>query len=325
MERDAFIDHVKQAFDGLPGRIQAAARFVLDNPHDVALLSMRELARRAKVPPATMTRLAQHLGLTGYEDIRAIHAAALRDRPENYSDRAEGLVRRHREVGLIGVAAAMVESLSTQVADLQQSIHVEQMVEAAEALGAGRRVFCLGQRSSFPPAYHFAHVLRFFDQRAHLLDAAGSTGSAGALDIGADDVLLVVSITPAARHVVEITAYARRSGATVIAVTDSHASPTGRMAHRVVIVGSRSPSFFDTMTPAFAACEILVALVAAREAGDVPAAVRDTEARLSDLQTWWGNDEDLPDCGVILSAKPTQTPRHPIDRPFGSGASASQS
>ena len=324
MERDAFIDHVKRVFDGLPGRIQAAARFVLDNPHDVALLSMRELARRADVPPATMTRLAQHLGLSGYEDIRAIHAAALRDRPENYSDRAEGLVRCHREVGLLGVAAAMVDSLSAQVAEFGHPSRLEQMVEAAEALGAGRRIFCLGQRSSFPAAYHFAHVLRFFDGRAHLIDAAGGTGSAGALDIGEDDVLLVVSITPAARHVVELTAYARRRGATVIGITDSHASPTGRMAHRVVIVGSRSPSFFDTMTPAFAACEILVALVAGREAGDVPAAVRDTEARLRDLKTWWGEDEDLPDCGDTRLAKPTHAPRHPIDRPSGAGASASQ-
>jgi DNA-binding MurR/RpiR family transcriptional regulator len=315
MERDAFIIRVKQAFDDLPGRIQAAARFVLDNPHDVALLSMREQARRAEVPPATMTRLAQHLGLAGYDDIKAIHAAALRDKPEAFSERAQGLVRRHQEVGLHGVAAAMVGSLSRHVAELGQATRIEQLVDAAGALAGARRIFCLGQRSSFPAAYQFAHVLAFFDQRAQLLDAAGGTGQTSVLDIGPDDVLLVVSITPAARQVVEITAYARRRGASVIAITDSHASPAGRLAHRVVVVDSRSPSFFDTMTPAFAACEILVALIAGREARDVPSAVGETEARLRELGTWWHSDEELPDSGARQATSPEVVIRPDHDEP----------
>ena len=295
MERSAFIDRVKDMFDALPGRIKVAARFVLENPHDVALLSMREQARRAEVPPATMTRLAQHLGLSGYDDIRAIYAASLRDKPDAYSDRAEMLVQRHREVGVSGVAAAMVESLARQVTDLGSRAGADRLVAAAEELKGARRILCLGQRSSFPVAYQFAHVLAFFDDRAVLLDAAGGAGSTTLLGVGRQDVLLVSSFTPAARPVVEMTAYARRQGARVIAITDSEASPIGRLAHRVVVVGSRSPSFFDTMTPAFAACEILVALVAGLYAGNVPAAVRDTEARLHDLKTWWRADEGLPE------------------------------
>ena len=51
---------------------------MLDEPRDVALLSMREQARQAGVQPATMTRLAQRLGLDGYDAIREIYAEALR-------------------------------------------------------------------------------------------------------------------------------------------------------------------------------------------------------------------------------------------------------
>lgn len=50
-------DHIVRIFDSLPGQLEVATRELLDHPDDVALLSMRELARRADVPPATMTRL----------------------------------------------------------------------------------------------------------------------------------------------------------------------------------------------------------------------------------------------------------------------------
>jgi DNA-binding MurR/RpiR family transcriptional regulator len=295
MERSALTARIKSVFDDLPGRIKVAARFVLENPHDVALLSMREQARRAEVPPATMTRFAQHLGLSGYDDVRSIYAASLRNDSDAFADRAESLVRRHREVGVSGVAVAMVESLGRQVTDLGSKAGIERLVAAADELKDARRILCLGQRSSFPVAYQFAHVLAFFETRAKLLDSAGGTGSTALLDIGEGDVILVSSFTLASRAVVEMTAFARRRGARVIAITDSEASPIGRLAHRAVIVGSRSPSFFDTMTPAFAACEILIALVAGLHAGNVPALVGDMEARLHDLKTWWRADEPLPD------------------------------
>ncbi|WP_363217011.1 hypothetical protein [Mesorhizobium sp.] len=47
---------------------------MLDRPRDVALLSMRKLAREAGVQPSTMTRLAKRLGFGGFEDIRNIFA-----------------------------------------------------------------------------------------------------------------------------------------------------------------------------------------------------------------------------------------------------------
>ena len=51
-------DRIVAAFDSIPRQMQVAARYVLDYPEDVALLTMREQAKRANVPPATMTRLA---------------------------------------------------------------------------------------------------------------------------------------------------------------------------------------------------------------------------------------------------------------------------
>ena len=60
----------------MPVQLKAAARYVLEHPQDVALLTMREQARQANLQPATMTRFAKHLGLEGYDALRAVHADA---------------------------------------------------------------------------------------------------------------------------------------------------------------------------------------------------------------------------------------------------------
>lgn len=302
MKRAAFIARVKNQFDELPGQIRVAAGYVLEHPEDVALLSMREQARRAQVPPATMTRFAQHLGLSGYDEVRAIHAEALREAPEAYSGRAETLMRRHREVGDAGVATEMLGRLSGHVADVATPSRVEKLVEAARDMVAARRIYCLGHRSSFPAAFQFNYLLSFFDNRSVLLDAAGGIGHPAMLNAAPGDVLLVICYTPAARHVVEATAFARRQGVRVIAITDSEANPIGRLADLTLITSSQSPSFFDTVTPAFAVCETLVALIAGLHPGDVPAAVARTEDKLWEMGVWWRPEDALPTRSAAIDA-----------------------
>ena len=46
-------------FDDMSPQLQQAARYLIEHPQEIALNSMRELARNANVQPATMTRLAK--------------------------------------------------------------------------------------------------------------------------------------------------------------------------------------------------------------------------------------------------------------------------
>src|SRR3546814_1210535 len=94
-------DRIVSVFDSLPAQLQAAARYVLDRPREVALLSMREQARQAGVQPATMTRLAKALGLGGYDELRQAYADALRGeaagflgkRSEEHTSELQSLMR----------------------------------------------------------------------------------------------------------------------------------------------------------------------------------------------------------------------------------------
>src|SRR5262245_4312410 len=79
---------LRSDFDMLSSRFQDAARWMIDHPADVALLTTREQARGAGVSPATLTRLAQRFGLEGYDDVRKLYADAMRRPPEEFRGRA---------------------------------------------------------------------------------------------------------------------------------------------------------------------------------------------------------------------------------------------
>src|SRR5947209_11455665 len=115
MDHGPLADRIIKAFDTMSGQLQAGARYVLERPRDVALLSMREQARHAGVQPATMTRLAKHLGMDGYDEVRELYAAAVRESGLGFARKAGVQVASQKLRGDKALAAEMLQSIATQI------------------------------------------------------------------------------------------------------------------------------------------------------------------------------------------------------------------
>ena len=272
---------IVEAFDLLPPQLQTAARYMLDRPDDVALLSMREQARRAGVPPATMTRLAKRLGLDGYDSVRELYAGAVRAGTLGFAGKAGVQVEVQALHGERALAAEMATMLSRQIAALAEPAALDRLADAASRLHEARRVYCLGLRSCHAAAWHFHYMLSLLGDKTVMLDDAGGTGLDAIRDAGTADALLVASVEPYARATIEGARYAADRGVPVVALTDSQVSPLAQIAANTILVATGSPSFFHTMTPLLAVAEILAALVAGRGGAKALAALEHTEAQLS--------------------------------------------
>ena len=272
---------IVEAFEALSPQLQTAARYVLDRPDDVALLSMREQARRAGVPPATMTRLAKRLGLDGYDSVRELYAGAVRAGTLGFAGKAGVQVEAQALHGERALAAEMAGVLSRQIAALAEPAALDRLADAATRLHEARRVYCLGLRSCHAAAWHFHYMLSLLGDKTVMLDDAGGTGLDAIRDAGQADALLVASVEPYARATIEGARYAANRGVPVVALTDSEVSPLAHIAANTILVATNSPSFFHTMTPLLAVAEILAALVAGRGGAKALAALEHTEAQLS--------------------------------------------
>jgi len=285
MDHGPLSRQIIKAFDAMSAQLQTAGRYVLDRPRDVALLSMREQARQAGVQPATMTRLAKHLGLDGYDDIREMYAAAVRDGDLGFAGKAGAQVVSQKLKGDKALAAEMVKSIGKQIDRLAAPDALDRLVASAEVLASARRIYCLGLRSSHSVAWHLHYVLTLIGERSIHLDGIAATGTDALARAGERDVLLVASVLPYTRLTIELAEYAAGRGVSVVAITDSEVAPLAQTAQHVVVVPTDSPSFFHAMSPAFVVAEILGAVVAGRGGDNTLATLRHTDEHLAALNT----------------------------------------
>ena len=276
--------------DRLSGQMQVAARFIMDQPSEVALLSMREQARKAGVPPATMTRLARRLGFSSYQELKNAYAESIRDNVAWFSGRAVNMLNRRDQIGEVALVNETVSSIAKAVEDINRPATVEALIKAANILEKSRVVYCVGARATFPVAFLFDYTQRYYSDKIHLLDGPGGSAIDLLNHITSKDALLAVSLSPYAISTHRATELAHRAGARLIAITDSKSSPIALLAQAVILVSARSPSFFDTISPALAASEVLVALLASRAGADVPAKIRQHEKHLRDAGVFWTPD-----------------------------------
>ncbi len=163
---------------------------------------------------------------------------------------------------------------------------LRQFTAAADLIARANHVFCLGLRSSFSVAYMFHYIRSLFGANSVLVDGSGGIGIDALRAIGRDDVLLAISVKPYVSHSIDAAKYARSQRTRIIAVTDSEMSPLARLADTAILVRTETPSFFHTMTPAFAAVECLAALVAARRGPAALAGLEASEKQLAAFNTY---------------------------------------
>lgn len=285
-------ERIVETFDHMPAQLQAAARYVLERPRDVALLSMREQARQAEVKPATMTRFAQRLGFDGYEAVRALYADAIRSGGLGFAGKADAQVAKQKLRGDRALAAEMIAALRVQIERLAEPSALEAIASAASLLAAAERIFFLGLRGCHPVAWQMQYELSLLGERAVLLDAMAHTGLDPIRTATPKDILFVVSVDPYARATIEAAQYAAARGVPIVALTDSAVSPLARIARQSILVSTEGPSFFHSMTPAFFVGEMLAAIVAGRGGDASLRALRKTEAQLQAFRVHWSPKED---------------------------------
>lgn len=280
---------IKDRFDSLPRQARQVAAFVLDNPHEVAVLSMREQARLAEVPASTMTRFAKALGLPGYDAVRDIFKASLRTRGNEFGTRAQGLVELNQRIGEAALAMDMAHNAAAQIQSLGTGETMAAIVRAAKLLSSAREIFCLGLRGSFPVAFQFAHVSEYFARNVTLVDGAGESGIMKIMHRPSSrDAALICSMAPHSRRAMSIATHLQKAGVRLVVITDSASSPLARIASESILVPNKGPSFFDTLLPAFLVAEILVALMAATSKINIKSQIADTEDKLWGVGEWWG-------------------------------------
>ncbi len=257
------LERLTEEWDALTPEAQKAARYVLENPNDVGVSTVREIAEAAKVKPNTFVRMARQVGFEGYEDFRAPFREAIRNGAVSFPDRARWLQDIRKSGDLGGLYADMVEGAIRNLEETFAGIDAEALKAAAEAIWASRQVFTLGVGVNNANARNFTYLASTGMVQFHAIPRPGSTPTDDLAWADSRDVLIAMSMRPYRTEVVAAIEVAREQGMTIIGLSDSPASPIIRAADHGFVVAVDTPQFFPSSVSTIALLETLLSFVIA--------------------------------------------------------------
>ena len=220
-------------------------QFIAANPRLASFASASELAERTQVNVATVVRFAQNLGFGGWPEFQ-LHLR------HNYlgSLMPSGVMRNHVEgVADSPVAAALQRDLQNLEATVE-STDVAKVEAVAELIAGARRTLVIGAGSHSAPGLVLAHLGHFMGYDIRLETRGGVHVVSALSTLGPGDCLIAVNFWRVVKDLLLATRYARQSGITTIALTDSLFSPLAQASEHALIVPTESVSFFQSLTAA---------------------------------------------------------------------------
>ncbi len=246
-----------------------AATYVLENPRDVGVSTVREIAQAANVKPNTVVRMARQVGFEGYEDFREPFRDAIRSGSVDFPDRARWLQEIKKTGDLGGLYADMVQGALSNIESTFANTSAGQLEAAAEAIWNSENVYTLGVGVNHSNASNFSYLASTSMVQFHAIPKSGSTPTDDLTYAGKDDVLIAITCKPYRREVVEAVKIAKSQGMTIVAISDSPASPIIRQSDHGFIVATDTPQFFPSSVATIALLETLLSFVIAHASDDI--------------------------------------------------------
>ncbi|MFP5345665.1 MAG: MurR/RpiR family transcriptional regulator [Actinomycetes bacterium] len=252
-------DVVRAGMGDLSAAELRVARALLAEYPTAGLGSTADLAARGEVSPPTVVRLIARLGFAGYRDFQQ----RLRDELQRERSASPLTIRRDVPGDNLRAVSEQVfnEAMGRTFAELP-----DHELDRAVALLAdqSKKILSLGGRYSHVLATYLDLHLRQMRPGTRVLLETPTRRAGYLLDVGRNDVCVVFDFRRYQRDVIELASYARAEGASLLLVTDPWLSPLATRADVVLPVRVEGPSPFDSIVPATALVETLVAGVLAR-------------------------------------------------------------
>jgi DNA-binding MurR/RpiR family transcriptional regulator len=264
-------------YESLSKRLKQIARYILDEPNDIALETLAVIASRCDVQPSTIVRFAKSFGFEGASQMQRLFRDGLlsNNMALGYSER----VRQLNETTSAATAkpadllAEFVEGNILALQNLLQTVSRSEIRAAVDLIAKAHTVHVVGFRRSFPVASYLVYSLLQAGKRAVFVDGVAGLAMAQVQAIGPSDLLVAVSYHPYADETVAVVEAARENGAKILAISDSLVSPVAKPAHLVLQTRESEVRKFRSLSASMCLAQALVinfAFEASKEKGRRP-------------------------------------------------------
>jgi DNA-binding MurR/RpiR family transcriptional regulator len=244
------------------------------------LETVARLAERARVSAPTVVRFANRLGFEGFADLQRAVLAELDARQASpvtlAAERRQG---RPRRTGPAAAIEAQRRTVGHAVARTFAELPVREVEAAVDLLADPKaRITVAGGRFSRLLAHYLALHLLQLRGGVQVLPAGDVERAAVVHDLTRGDVVVLLDFRRYEPFASRLAEQAAGRGARVVLLTDRWLSPAASSAQVVLPSRVDSPSPYDSLVPAMAVIELLVAMLVDRMGDDAERRLGEFEA-----------------------------------------------
>lgn len=250
----------------LSRRLKQTARFLLDNPQEVAFATVAKLAVQADVTPSTLIRFANHFGYNGFSEMQQLFRSRLVDELPNYTERIRAVRSATGETpDSTQLLWEFAEANREVLEQLPGRIDPRSLELALDIFEQARAIHVMGARRSFVVASYMTYALHHIDKRTFLVNGLGGMYGEQVRAIDGEDALLVVSFSPYAEESREVANAARERDIPLVVITDSNLSPLARLADVALVVHEAEVKSFRGLTASLCLTQTLAIALGVRQ------------------------------------------------------------
>jgi DNA-binding MurR/RpiR family transcriptional regulator len=240
---------IRRRYHALPENQRKVADFLLRHIREAPFLSVVEIEDRSGASKATVVRLAQSLGFSGFLEMRGELIRGVQSQMK-IREMFPLLPRTGREETLTAVANQDVKNINRTINQLDRKVFKDvagMILQASRVytLGLGisslmARILAYSLSQVAIRSTSFVHDYETFIEQIHLFDRS--------------DLVIAFSFPPYSKETIEVVRAAAGRKTPIVAVTDRVTSPVSQYAARVIPVVSQNMLF----TNSFSAISVII-------------------------------------------------------------------
>ena len=235
------------------------AECIVTHYDKVVFMTASKLGEYVGVSESTVVRFAAALGYSGYPQLQKALQELLRHRL-TASQRFELTNDMDHVQVLNKVLKADIQNIRSTL----DEIDISSFERAIDMILQARQIYVMGLRSSAPIAEFFVHYLKFIFSNVRVVTSGVSDVFEQLSRIGEGDLLIGISFPRYASRSIEAMNFARKQGASLIAITDGPLSPLHSTADICLMAKSDMSSFVDSFAAPLSLINALIVALGQR-------------------------------------------------------------
>ncbi len=279
---------IQKEMSGFSKGQKRIANYILSSYDKAAFMTANKLGQTVDVSESTVVRFAAELGYDGYPAMQRALQEMIRNKLTSVQRIQVSNDRMGQQDVLSMVLQADAENLRLTLEEVDRAV----FAQVVRSIVKGRKIYILGVRSAYALSSFLGFYFNMMLENVVLVHTNSSSELfEQILRIGEEDVMIGISFPRYSKRTVRAMRYARDRGATVIAITDSEASPLAELADHTLMARSDMMSIVDSLTAPLSLVNALIVAVSREKEGEMEGTFNQLEQIWDEYQVYEKTDE----------------------------------